>query len=174
MRWARLGTTPSPGFRRAGARSCTSPVRLTAWGVPRWFKHMHDRDGGSFRHLDGGGFNASGQGVGCLAGREGECRYLRGFLAASRRHVARPVTHRVSKRLLTDSNTRITINILSNTPRRRSQSGAVAATRWPRRTAPHIQLMRSRTSSSFPAAINWRSRRYCWRASRRTRFALAE
>ena len=44
----------------------------------RWFKHMHDRDGGSVRHLYGGGFNASGQGMGCLAGREGECRYLSG------------------------------------------------------------------------------------------------
>jgi hypothetical protein len=41
------------------------------------------------------------------------------------------------------------------------------------RTAPHIELMRSRTSSSFPAAINWRSSRYCWRASRRTCFASA-
>src|SRR5215213_6351229 len=31
----------------------------------RWFKHMHDRDSGSFRPLYGGGFNASGQGMGC-------------------------------------------------------------------------------------------------------------
>src|SRR5215211_2677694 len=32
-------------------------------------------------------------------------------------------------------------------------------------SARHIELIRSRTSSSLPAAINWRSRRYCWRAS---------
>jgi hypothetical protein len=31
--------------------------------------------------------------------------------------------------------------------------------------------MRSRTSSSLPAAISCRSRRYCWRAPRRNRFA---
>jgi hypothetical protein len=41
------------------------------------------------------------------------------------------------------------------------------------RHPPYIELTRSRTSSSFPAAINWRSRRYCWRASRRTLFALS-
>ena len=36
------------------------------------------------------------------------------------------------------------------------------------------KLMRSRTSSSLPAAINCRSSRYCWRASRLTRFVSAE
>ena len=54
---------------------CPRGVFLVNQG--RWFKHMHDRDGGSVRRLYGGGFNASGQGVGCLAGREGELLRLR-------------------------------------------------------------------------------------------------
>ena len=60
------------------------PAGLNCQGVvflvkqKRWFKHMHYRNGGSFRRFDGGRCNPSGQDMGCLAGREGECHYLSG------------------------------------------------------------------------------------------------